>query len=108
MAAEVLRRDVLRKIGSSLICGAAIASFGTSAASADPVCADPKKLDSDATTLRAKLNYHEASQDPLRPCAHCAFFHAGAGICGTCQVLQGPTNSKGHCDFWLKAYTPLQ
>jgi len=71
----------------------------TRAASAtDKVCADPKSLDSGAQSMRSSLNYVDASPDPAKTCSKCAFFEATSDGCGTCQLLHGPVDGKGHCD----------
>jgi len=99
MQRPVLRRDLLKFLGSSTILSAALIGFGR-AASAEDICADPAKLDSGAAGLRPSLNYVEASPDPAKTCSACAFFSAGTGACGSCQIFNGPANSKGHCDSW--------
>ena len=50
--------------------------------------------------MRAELHYVEASPDPGKQCAGCAFFSNLQGSCGTCQILNGPVNPNGHCDSW--------
>ncbi len=67
---------------------------------ADKVCVDPATLDGGAKSMRSSLNYVDASPDPAKACALCAFFQASGDGCGTCQLLNGPVNSKGHCDSW--------
>lgn len=100
MRRPLSRRDVMRRLGSSVSLGAALTLLPGRPVSAEEVCADPTKLDSGASALRASLNYVEQSPDPAKSCAACAFFTAGAGGCGSCQILGGPANSKGHCDSW--------
>ena len=100
MRRPLLRRDLLKHLVSSIVVGMAFAGFAGRSASAEEACADPAKLDSGAAGLRASLNYVELAPDPAKTCAACAFFAAGAGLCGSCQILNGPANSKGHCDSW--------
>lgn len=97
MRHPLLRRDFLKDLCSSILLGVA---FVGRSASAVEACADLAKLDSGAAGLRASLNYAETSPDSAKTCAACAFFAAGTGGCGTCQILSGPANSKGHCDSW--------
>jgi hypothetical protein len=60
-------------------------------------CAVPGGPDS---SMRTELHYVEASTDPGKQCAGCAFFSNLQGGCGTCQILNGPANPNGHCDSW--------
>jgi hypothetical protein len=94
------RRGVLKHLGSSMMPGIAWAEFAGRPALGEEVCVDPAKMDSGAAALRASLNYAEASSDPAKTCAACAFFSAGRGACGSCQIFSGPANAKGHCDSW--------
>lgn len=96
MQRPLLRRDLLKHLGLSIIAGTALGRM----AAAQEVCADLKKLDSGAAALLTSLNYAELSPDPAKTCSSCAFFTAGAGNCGQCQIVSGPTNPKGHCDSW--------
>jgi hypothetical protein len=100
MRRPLSRRDVIRCLGSSVSLGAALILLPGCPVSAEGVCADPAKMDSGAAALRASLNYTEQSPDAAKSCAACAFFTAGPGGCGSCQILSGPANSKGHCDSW--------
>jgi hypothetical protein len=100
MVGPISRRNLLKNGALSLFFGVAVASLVGRAAAADKACADPDKLDSGATALRGSLNYVEAGTDPAKTCAACGFFAATAGGCGSCQIFNGPVNSKGHCDSW--------
>ena len=103
MSDKISRRGILRQLGSSMVLSGSFVAFLSKADEAAPVCADLKMMDSDSAAMRAKMHYREASLDPLRTCSRCAFFSIGSGGCGTCQMFHGPTNSNGHCDFWIKA-----
>jgi hypothetical protein len=89
-------------------CSRGANSGGTSAgnastASASKVCADLETLDENARSLRQSLHYTEMSPDPNAVCGQCAYFHAAASGCGTCDIYSGgPANSHGHCDSWSK------
>jgi hypothetical protein len=87
--------DSVRLSLAGLFIGAARA-----AAAADKVCADPATMDSAAKSMRGSLNYVEPSPDAAKTCSMCAFFTASSEGCGMCQLLNGPVNSKGHCDSW--------
>lgn len=100
MVRPLLRRDLFRHFGSSIILGATLAGLAGRLASADQVCVDPKKVDSGAAGLRTSLKYTEASPDLNATCSRCAFFTAGAEGCGTCQIFNGPVSGTGHCDSW--------
>jgi len=90
-----LMDDGVRISLAGLLIGATCA-----ATAADKVCADPATLDSGAKSMRSSLNYVDTAPDPSKACSLCAFFQASAEGCGTCQLLNGPVNSKGHCDSW--------
>jgi hypothetical protein len=64
------------------------------------LCADPKAIDSTQASMRTSLNYTDVSKDAAKTCSVCAFFQPTADDCGTCQILSGPANPKGHCDSW--------
>ena len=83
-----------------MILGTTLAEFAGRSAFGEEVCVDPAKMDNGAAALRTSLNYVETSPDPAKTCAACAFFTAGTGACGSCQIFGGPANSKGHCDSW--------
>lgn len=72
---------------------------------APPACADPATLPLMQKSRRKSLGYLEASGDPKKMCRLCAFFTAGSGVCGTCQIFSGgPVNAGGVCNsFAAKA-----
>lgn len=98
MGKLISRRKLLDDGVRISLAGLLIGATGGAAAATDKVCADPESLDSDAKSMRSSLNYVDASPDPGKTCSKCAFFEATADGCGTCQLLHGPVNSKGHCD----------
>ncbi|WP_395336746.1 high-potential iron-sulfur protein [Novosphingobium sp. BL-8H] len=58
-------------------------------AQAPAVCSDPATLPLSQRSRRRALGYTSPSNDPQKHCSLCAFFTAGAGACGTCQMLSG-------------------
>lgn len=84
------RRTLLRR-------AATLGALGVNAKLLAAACAVPGASDS---AMRAELHYTEAGADPGKRCAACAFFSNLQGACGTCQILNGPANSEGHCDSW--------
>lgn len=52
-------------------------------------CFDPSALSLSQKNRRRSLSYVSPSPDPKRRCGACAFFTAGEGQCGTCQILSG-------------------
>lgn len=60
-------------------------------------CYDPAALPLSQKSRRRSLSYVEASTDPAKRCAGCAFFAATAEGCGTCQLLNGPVNAGASC-----------
>ena len=67
-------------------------------------CVDPDRISTAQVSLRASFHFTERSpHGPEKECAGCAFFSALAGDplgCGSCRILQGPANPRGHCDSW--------
>ena len=69
-------------------------AFGGVAHAAEAVaCAGEVSLSQ--KNRRKGLGYVDASTDAKRRCALCAFFTAGNGDCGTCQMLSGGLVSAG-------------
>ncbi len=98
------RRDLLKK---SAALGAL--AFGAGVAVAcdhkpkEPHCSDVSALTPDEATARTTLEYVEKSPDPQKYCDNCQQFvvPAEGKACGTCKVVKGPINPKGHCKSWL-------
>lgn len=52
---------------------------------------------------RRALGYVEKTPDPKRACGLCAYFTAGAGGCGACQMLSGAAvSSSAVCNSFVK------
>ncbi len=102
---QLLVRGLQLPVGGALLiglggCGGSDSGSIASAA----VCADPDAMTSGERALRASMNYTEKSTNPQQVCAGCAFFHAGEGQCGTCDMFTGgPANRDGRCDSWSSA-----
>jgi hypothetical protein len=64
------------------------------------VCADPDDLSGADVALRKSVEYTDSSSDDKKTCRGCAFFRAGTGGCGTCQILSGLVSTAGHCTSW--------
>lgn len=69
-----------------------------SARAEDAACYDPAALPLSQKNRRRSLGYVEASTDPVKRCAGCAFFTASAAGCGTCALLNGPVNAGAVCN----------
>ena len=63
-------------------------------------CTDPDDLSGADLALRKSVEYTDLSSDAKKTCLGCAFFKAGAGGCGTCQILSGFVSAAGHCTSW--------
>jgi hypothetical protein len=63
-------------------------------------CTDPDDLSGADAALRKSVEYADFSSDEKKTCRGCAFFKAGTGPCGTCQILSGLVNADGHCTSW--------
>jgi hypothetical protein len=87
------RRAILRR-AFELVSALIVARLATGRASASASCSDAS-----SESLRASLNYKDASPVPGQSCSACAFFTAG-GNCGNCAIISDKVNAKGHCDSW--------
>ena len=69
---------------------------------ADP-CTDVSGLSKADLKNRQNLKYEGKTTFPGKDCSNCQFYIAphGGGSCGTCQVVKGPINPKGHCSAWV-------
>ncbi len=68
----------------------------------DP-CTDVSNLSEADLQNRKNLEYVGSSPYPDKRCDNCNFYIAPTGSepCGTCQVVKGPINPKGHCTAWV-------
>ena len=82
-----------------LLAMAALAPFALlSAARAAAACYDPAALPLSQKSRRRSLGYTDVSADPAKRCGLCAYFTAGDGGCGTCQLLSGgPVSAASGC-----------
>ncbi|HWS63234.1 MAG TPA: hypothetical protein VN325_10810 [Steroidobacteraceae bacterium] len=87
------RRAVLRR-GLQILSALAVAPLAIERAGAAASCSDAS-----SESLRASLNYKDASPVPAQSCSACAFFAAG-GKCGNCSIMNDKVDPKGHCDSW--------
>lgn len=68
------------------------------ARAAAPACYDPAGLPLSQRNRRRAIGFVEQAPDPAKRCQLCAFFHAGSGDCGKCDMLSGgPVTTRGHC-----------
>lgn len=89
------RRNMLAIVGLAPV---ALLAARTSRAAETP-CYDPAALPLSEKNRRRAIGYAEASADPMKRCGGCAFFTAGKGNCGTCQLLSGGrVTSQGLCN----------
>jgi High potential iron-sulfur protein len=86
------RRAILR-CGVQVLSALAVAPLAGGRAGA-AACSDAS-----SESLRASLNYQDASPVPAQSCSACAFFTAG-GKCGNCSIMSDKVDPKGHCDSW--------
>ena len=77
----------------------AMISSAALAQSAPAACYDPAALPLSQKTRRRSLGYTDASPDAAKRCGRCAFFIAGQGDCGGCQLLgAAPVSAAGVCN----------
>ncbi len=67
----------------------------------DP-CTDVSGLTEAELKMRQSLQYVGESPYPEKLCDNCQFWVAPAEgeTCGTCKIVKGPINPKGHCTSW--------
>lgn len=81
-----------------LAAAAPLAALATRAMAADAPCFDPAALPGGQQGLRKSLGFMAVSTDPAKHCGLCAFYKAGQGNCGTCQILSGgPVSANSLC-----------
>jgi hypothetical protein len=98
MSKLISRRTLVSRMVQISFGGALVSAVAVAAP--DKLCADPEAMDSGQRSLRASLNYVEASSEPSKTCSGCSFFQSPNDGCGTCMIFSGPANAKGHCDSW--------
>ena len=78
-------------------------AVGKSNENNDP-CNNIDDLTQQERQVREAYHYTGKSSNPAQNCANCNYYQiANPGeICGTCQVVKGPINPKGHCTIWTK------
>ena len=86
------RRTVLRR-GVKMLVALSVAPLAVARAHA-ALCSTEA-----SESLRASLNYKDASPISTQTCSLCAFYEA-AGKCGSCSIMSDSVNPKGHCDSW--------
>jgi hypothetical protein len=63
-------------------------------------CVDFNALPANQKAARQALHFKLVSDDPKKRCGGCAFYTAGQGDCGNCQIFNGPVPAQGRCDSW--------
>ncbi len=89
------RRQFIARAALALVAGGLASAAGAQAGS--PACPDPASLPFSQKNRRRGIGYAEPSTDPARRCELCAFYTAGQGGCGTCQLLAGPVSGGAVC-----------
>lgn len=96
------RRTFVARMGLALAAGgvaAPVLAAGRTAPANPAACADPAALPLSQRSRRRSLGYVEPAPDAARRCNGCAFYTAGEGGCGTCQMLTGgPVSASGTCN----------
>lgn len=85
-------------IGAVSLAAVGFMAGGARAQAPAASCFDPATLSLSQKTRRRSLSYTSPAPDPKRRCGLCAFFTAGEGECGTCQILSGgPVDAGAVC-----------
>ena len=104
LEADMSRREWLSKVLGLSLTGGLTALAGGCHKRESLICSDPERLSDAENSLRQSLHYTEESPYESQRCAGCGFFQAaGVATCGSCRLLKGPVNPRGHCDSWSKA-----
>ena len=82
------------------VCVSLAVAFANRASAAAAGCTDPDDLSGADLALRKSVEYTDFSSDDKKTCRGCAFFKAGTGGCGSCQILSGLVSAAGHCTSW--------
>jgi hypothetical protein len=103
----VSRRTLLAQVATWPLAGAGLLTL-TACGEQEKVvvCAGPNNLTFAENSLRQASHYVEHAADPAKECTKCGFFKPAAdgGVCGACEIFQGPVNAKATCDsFSVKA-----
>jgi hypothetical protein len=99
---KLSRRAVLT-LGSAAAGFCVLGALPINAAEPDGgACTDPDKLRRADKSLRDSMEYTAKSSDELKNCATCAFFQFDGDEpqCGSCAILNGTVEAKGHCVSW--------
>jgi hypothetical protein len=129
MRNEMSRKDFLRVLFLGLAAGAGgslLASCGkkeeaaetsppaskpqtAAKPAAEDQCMDVSGLTEAELTMRNEtLHYVETSPEPDKRCDNCKFWvppETEGAACGTCTLVKGPINPKGHCTSWFTRET---
>lgn len=125
MSKEIKRREFLQKI---FISGIAVTGAGTfligcnkdnkpakvetgkennkeneTSNDSNGPCSDTSGLNSEQLQVRKAYQYVEKSDRADQVCSNCNYWQGlkGGGPCGSCQVVPGSINPKGHCTVWM-------
>lgn len=75
----------------------------------DSPCMDVSGLtDAELTMRNETLQYVAMSPEPDKRCDNCKFWtppNTADAVCGTCTLIKGPINPKGHCTSWFTRET---
>lgn len=89
------RRSLLIALG---LAPAALLVARSASAQATAACYDPATLSLSQKSRRRGLGFVDQGPDAAKRCCGCAFFTAGEGGCGTCQLLNGPVTALSTCN----------
>ncbi|WP_117352613.1 high-potential iron-sulfur protein [Blastomonas fulva] len=96
----IARRGLIAQVGLVMLAATSPSVF---AQAAPARCYDPATLGLSQRNRRRSLGYVDVSGDAGKQCSECAFFTAGSGACGTCQLLTGgPVAAGGVCGSFAR------
>ena len=100
MRDPVLTRRALLRRGAAGIGGLSAAALCGCGAGGS-ACVDEDLLSTPERVLRERWSYTSlAAEGATQTCRACRFFTPTSDLCGHCQILDGPVDSRGRCDAW--------
>ncbi len=99
---KISRRSALKISLSVIPFAAGGAALLQACGSSNLDCSDISGLSAEEAATRTNLEYVE--QSPFgdeKNCIGCRFYTGNDSQCGSCTLVKGPINPKGHCKSWV-------
>ena len=102
---RMTRRELFERTLVLVPIAAGSAALLTACGSSEIHCDDLSALTDEQRATRRTQEYVELSpHGNTKDCTNCRFYQGDrqANVCGTCQLVPGPINPKGHCKSWVQ------